>query len=362
MSVVRRGNQQICERYRPRRLNQLYGNQSAVKSLYQMFKKSPQQRQKCYLFAGNRGAGKTSISRILATGLNCEKGDTGDPCLQCQNCIQALKDNAVFINEINCSKFTTKQEIFKLSDQFNDFPFLGRNNIFILDEIQSLSNMSQNLLLKYFENPPKNTYFFLCTTQPEKIIPTIHDRSSEFLFRPPTKQDRVRLLTDVFNQQGWGDKLTKDQKIALINATATFSYRKLLKTTQQVVTGGIQVLKDLLDIPLANQGEKQFDVVKNLLDVTVYRPFAYKNITADELYSTSIQKIKNIEKFQPQGFRRIMLTSISNRIINKNIISELPKLHQVIQILQKPYYESDGCMAKFLMDLYYICCALKETK
>lgn len=360
MSVVRRGTQQICERYRPRRLNELYGNQAAVKSLYQMFKKSPQERQKCYLFAGNRGAGKTSISRILATGLNCQKGDTGDPCLQCDNCKQALKDNAVFINEINCSKFTTKEQIFKLSDQFNDFPFIGRNNIFILDEVQSLSTMSQNLLLKYFENPPANTYFFLCTTQPQKILPTIHDRSSQFLFRPPTKQDRIRLLTDVFNQQGWGDKLSKEQKITLINATANFSYRKILKTAQQVISGGIQALKDLLDIPLTSQGQKQFDVVRNIMDVAIYRPFAYNGIDANKLYSDSIEKIKNIEKFQAQGFRRIMLTSISNRILNKNKLDEIPKLHKVIQILQKPYYESDGCMAKFLMDLYYICLALKE--
>ena len=359
MSVVRRGVQQICERYRPRRLNELYGNQAAVKSLYEMFKKSPQERQKCYLFAGNRGAGKTSISRILATGLNCEKGDTGDPCLQCSNCIQAMKDNAVFINQINCSKFTTKEDIFKLSDQFNDFPFIGRNNIFILDEIQSLSNMSQNLLLKYFENPPANTYFFLCTTQPQKIIPTIHDRSSQFLFRSPSKEDRIKLLTDVFAQQGWSEKLNKQEKLALINATANFSYRKILKTAEQVVTGGIQALKDLLNIPLANEGEKQFDVVRNIMDVCIYRPFAHQGMTADKLYSESIEKIKNIEKFQAQGFRRIMLTTISNRIINKNNLKQLKQLHSVIKILENPYYESDGCMAKFLMDLYYICHALK---
>lgn len=367
MSIVRRGNQQICERYRPRRLSQLYGNEGAVNSLKEILAKPEKERQKVYLFAGSQGSGKTSISRILAMGLNCEKGDTGEPCLECNNCLQGLKNNAVFINEINCSKYTTKQEMFELSNQFYDFPFIGRNNIFILDEIHKLSNSSQNLLLKNLQNPPDNTYFFLCTTEPEKIISTIHDRCSEFLFRPPNANDRKNLLIDVFKQQGWGDKLTKQDKITLIQSLNGMSYRKILKTVQQTVTGGINVLKDLINIPMVDEKSEQFEIVKTIMDISIYRPFLdeYKSITGIMLYEKVISIIQKIDNFQPESFRRIMLSTISNRLINKTNLSknkerQLVKLHTVIQILNNPYYQTDGCLAKCLMDIYNICNELRK--
>lgn len=362
MSIVRRGNQEICERYRPRRLSELYGNEGAVNSLREVLSKAPQERQKVYLFAGSQGAGKTSISRILAMGLNCEKGDTGEPCLECECCKEGLKSNAIFINEINCSKYTTKEQMFELSNQFYDFPFLGRNNIFILDEIHKLSNSSQNLLLKNLENPPANTYFFLCTTEPEKIISTIHDRCSEFLFRPPNAEDRKNILIDVFKQQGWGDKLSRQDKITLIQSLNGMSYRKILKTVEQTVTGGIQVLKDLVSIPVVDEKSEQFEIVKNILDVTIYRPFLdeYRGITGEMLYESSVEKVQKIDNFSPESFRRIMLSSISNRLINKtnsskNKVKELSQLHGVIEILNNPYYQADGCLAKCLMDIYKIC-------
>ena len=348
MSIIRRGNQQICERYRPRRLSELYGNVGAVNSLKQVLSKKPQERQKAYLFAGSQGSGKTSISRILAMGLNCEKGDTGQPCLQCQSCVEGLKSNAVFINEINCSKFTTKEQMFDLSNQFYDFPFMGRNNVFILDEIHKLSNSSQNLLLKNLQNPPPNTYFFLCTTEPEKIISTIHDRCSEFLFRPPSAEDRKNILIDVFKQEGWGDKLSKQDKITLIQSLNGMSYRKILKTVQQTVTGGIGVLKDLVSIPTVDEKCEQFEIVKMSCKYTHL--------------SVHGQKIDN---FQPETFRRTLLATISNRLINKTNLSknkttQIAKLHSVIKILSNPYYENDGCLAKCLMDIFNICMELKK--
>lgn len=366
MAVVRRGNQQICERYRPRRLSELYGNQGAVKSLQQILSKSPQERQKVYLFAGSQGAGKTSISRILALGLNCEKGDTGEPCLECECCKQGLKNNAVFINEINCSKYTTKEQMFELSNQFYDFPFLGRNNIFILDEIHKLSNSSQNLLLKDLENPPANTYFFLCTTEPEKIISTIHDRCSEFLFRPPNAEDRKNILIDVFKQQGWGDKLSREDKITLIQSLNGMSYRKILKAVEQVTTGGIKVLKDLVNINLVDEKSEEFEMVRYIMDVYIYRPFLdeYKSLSGENVYEHVIDLLKKIDNFSPQGFRRIMLTSVSNRLINKtneskNKAKEIIKLHKIIDVLSKPYYESDGCLAMCLKDIYTLCFELR---
>lgn len=368
MPVIRRGTQEICERYRPRRLSEVCGNKHVVESLSEMLKKPEEERQHCYLFAGNMGTGKTTIAKILSLSLNCLKGDTCEPCLECDNCLDGIKDNCFFINEINSSKYTTKEEAFKLSEQFMEFPMKGRNNIFILDEAHRLSEGAQNLLLKPFENPPPHTYFFICTTEPEKIIPTIHDRSSEFLLKTPDEEARKELLIDVFKQENWGDKLSKDEKRILISSIKGFSYRKILKTLEQVVSGGIGILNDILDMPTFCEQSKEFDIVRMIFDVCVYRPFLneYKNITAQGIYNDCLDLILNIDNFSPESFRRIFLSLSSTRILKKfrykgdgnNI--EIEKFKKIIPILEKPYYDSDGNIAKFLIDLNYICFVLKE--
>jgi len=366
MPVVRRGMQEICERYRPRRLSEICGNQNVVKSLSVMLSKPEEERQHCYLFAGNMGSGKTTIARVLALSLNCENGDSGEPCLECESCLNGLKDNCFFINEVNCSKFTTKEEAFKLSEQFLDFPMMGRNNIFILDEAHKLSDGAQNLLLKSLENPPPHTYFFICTTEPEKIIPTIHDRSSEFLLKAPDKEARKELLIDVFRQEGWGDKLSKEDKITLISSIRGFSYRKILKTIEQVVNGGIGVLNDILDMPSVNDQCKEFDIVRMIFDKCIYRPFLpeYKNISYKDLYNECLNMIAEMDNFSSESFRRVFLSLASSRILKKvrygTNDAELEKFKLIIPILEKPYYDSDGSIARFLIDLNNICFYLKE--
>lgn len=365
MGVVRRGTQEICERYRPRRLSEVCGNKNVVQSLTSMFTKEEGERQHCYLFAGNMGSGKTTLARILSVGLNCEKGDTGEPCLECENCKNGLKDNCFFINEVNCSKFTTKEEAFKLSEQFLDFPMVGRNNIFILDEAHKLSDGAQNLLLKSLENPPPHTYFFICTTEPDKIIPTIHDRSSEFMLRVPDEEARRELLIDVFKQEGWGDKLTKDEKRILISSIRGFSYRKILKTIEQVIQGGIGVLNDILDMPTVNEQSKEFDIVRMIFDKCFYRPFLneYKNTTPHSLYNECVDMIASIDNFSAETFRRVFLSLASSRLIKKlrygEHDKELDKFQKIIPILKTPYYDSDGNTAQFLIDLNSICSLLK---
>lgn len=366
MPVIRRGLQEICERYRPRRLSEICGNHNVVKSLSTMFERAEGERQHCYLFAGDMGSGKTTIARILSLGLNCEEGDSGEPCLVCESCLNGLKDNCFFINEINCSKFTTKEEAFKLSEQFLDFPMMGRNNIFILDEAHKLSDGAQNLLLKSLENPPPHTYFFICTTEPEKIIKTIHDRSAEFLLKSPDEESRKELLIDIFRQEEWGDKLSKEEKRILISSIKGFSYRKIIKTIEQVIHGGIGILNDILDMPNVNEKCQEFDIVRVIFDKCIYRPFLdeNKNISYQKLYNECLDLISTKDNFSPESFRRIFLNLASSRILKKTRYgsgdNELEKFKKIIPVFEKPYYDSDGNIAKFLIDLNIICQILKQ--
>ena len=108
IELVSRGDKAINERYRPMKFSEVIGCEKTKAALANWMGQG-EKRSKAVLLYGNSGGGKSTISRILAMGLNCETGDTGEPCLECECCKEGLKSNAIFINEINCSKYTTKE-------------------------------------------------------------------------------------------------------------------------------------------------------------------------------------------------------------------------------------------------------------
>ena len=242
MSVVKRGVTSIIERYRPRRFSEVIGCESTKKALEKWMSQG-NNRSKNIILSGASGSGKSTISRILAMGLNCEKGDTVEPCLECESCKEALSGRALHIHDLNIGSLGTKDEVEKIVDKMYETSLTGRNTIFLMDEAHMLTASSMNLLLKPMEDPPQNTYLIFCTTEPQKLIKTLQSRCDKYDFKNPKKTEISELLSSVVGQEEV--EISSEQKKVLFDYVQGMSYREVLSTFNQFVNGGIDCLNTI---------------------------------------------------------------------------------------------------------------------
>ena len=230
MSVVARGDKAINERYRPMRFSELIGNEQ-TKARLQKWMERGDKRSRAILLCGETSAGKTTTARILAMGLNCEKGDTVEPCLECPSCKAAMSGNAFHIMELNMSMLTKKDDSAQIIDGMYDACLTGRNKVYIFDEVQKLTDGSQNQLLKVVESPPSGVYFIFCTTEANRIIPALRNRFEQYTYTLPTRKDVAELLKAVVAQEKI--ELTDEQKKEFFAAVNGRPYREILFALEQ---------------------------------------------------------------------------------------------------------------------------------
>ena len=152
-----------------------------------------------YLFSGPRGTGKTSTAKVLAMGLNCEKGPTPEPDGTCQSCRAIVSNSSMDVLEMDAASNRGIDEIRDLRDKVNLAPVAGRMKVYIIDEVHMLTAEAFNALLKMLEEPPEHVIFVLATTEKHKVLPTIISRCQSFDFRRPsieTLTEKLREISD----------------------------------------------------------------------------------------------------------------------------------------------------------------------
>jgi len=175
----------IYRRWRPQRFANVVGQEEIVRTLRNAV--SAGKVAHAYLFAGERGIGKTSIARILARAVNCLRPSEGEPCNECANCSTILAGRSLDIVEIDGASNRGIDHIRRLREEVNFAPTDLKRKVYIIDEVHMLTNEAFNALLKTLEEPPPHAMFVFATTEPYKVPRTIVSRCQAFEFRriPP---------------------------------------------------------------------------------------------------------------------------------------------------------------------------------
>jgi DNA polymerase III subunit gamma/tau len=173
--------QPLYLKHRPQSLSDLVGQNAVFQTLTNALEHD--RISHAYLFTGPRGTGKTSSARILAKSLNCEKGPTATPCLNCTACIEIKNGTSPAVFELDAASNNSVDDARALIERAPLVAEGGRYKLYIIDECHMLTKEAFNALLKTIEEPPKNVVFILATTEEHKVPATIVSRCQRLMFR-----------------------------------------------------------------------------------------------------------------------------------------------------------------------------------
>ncbi|MGV1048285.1 MAG: DNA polymerase III subunit gamma/tau [Solirubrobacterales bacterium] len=249
----------LYRRHRPGSFDEVVGQQHVVRTLRNAVEQG--RVHHAYLFVGSRGTGKTSMAKILARSLNCERGGpTVTPCGECESCLTIAAGTSIDVIEMDAASNRSVDDVRDLRERVAYAPAGGRWKVYILDEAHMLTKEAWNAFLKTLEEPPPNTVFVLATTEAHKVMATIADRCQRFDFQRPSLEQ----ISEVLDRVAAAESIELDEgAAAMIARSAQGSFRDALGTLGQLVTfGGNRVeLGEVLEVLGAADAELLFGAV-----------------------------------------------------------------------------------------------------
>jgi len=273
--------QVLARKWRPRNFSEMVGQEHVLRALINALDND--RLHHAFLFTGTRGVGKTTIARILAKSLNCEKGVSSTPCGVCSACTEIDEGRFIDLIEVDAASRTKVDETRELLDNVQYTPSRGRYKVYLIDEVHMFSNHSFNALLKTLEEPPPHVKFLLATTDPHKLPVTILSRCLQF---------NLKRLPLALIAQHLG-RILKEEGIAQDPAALTLLARG--------ADGSVRDGLSLLDQAIAfGSGKVVTDDVRSMLG-TIEQTHIHDLITtlADGDAAAVLARIEQLAEFTP---------------------------------------------------------------
>jgi DNA polymerase-3 subunit gamma/tau len=251
----------LARKWRPRSFEELVGQDHVRRALTNALDSG--RIHHAFLFTGTRGVGKTTIARIFAKSLNCERGVSSKPCGECGACRDIDAGRFVDLLEVDAASRTKVDDTRELLDNVQYAPARGRCKVYLIDEVHMLSTHSFNALLKTLEEPPPHVKFLLATTDPQKLPVTVLSRCLQFhLRRLPLGQIQER-LTEIAKAENVGFEPSALRAIA---RSAEGSMRDALSLLDQVLAfGGGRAMEDEVRALLGTLDRRHVEAILNAL-------------------------------------------------------------------------------------------------
>ncbi len=249
----------LYRKYRPKDFNNIVGQNNVKDALKYQIDNGKVGHS--YIFSGIRGTGKTTMAKVFAKAVNCLDPSSGEPCNKCDSCINFDKGASIDIIELDAASNNGVDDIRELRENSHLMPAYNKYKVYIIDEVQMLSNGAFNALLKTLEEPSENVIFILATTEINKIPDTILSRCQRYNFKRISSDDMVSRL----------------EKILKLEAVEY--EREALEIISKHSGGALRDAESLLDKTLSYTTDKlTYDVVVRSLGL----------IEADEVHSIII--------------------------------------------------------------------------
>ena len=294
----------LARKWRPKNFDQIVGQEISIRMLKNglyLKKLFP-----VYLFAGQRGCGKTTTARVFGTAINCKNLDNFRqnptenkiPCLECDSCKSMLQANHPDFIEIDAASHTGVDNVREILQACTYMPLFGNKKIYLIDEAHMLSKAAFNAFLKILEEPPASTLFILATTEIQRFPQTVLSRCFQVIFKPVENLKIKDHLKNICNKE---EIDIQDQALSLLIQETEGSVRDAINLLERVRFSEKQITTESLQKVLGKISEKElFNLFDILLDQNPQKLLAqlhspsFQNINPQTLWNMIVQLCRTL--------------------------------------------------------------------
>ena len=337
----------LARKWRPKYFSEVSGQDHVVKALQNSLAKDKVHH--AFLFAGTRGVGKTTIARLLAKALNCEKEVTSEPCGKCDSCLAVDEGNSADLIEVDAGSGGGVDAMRSLIESSHYMP-IGRYKVYLIDEAHQLSKEANTALLKTLEEPPEHMKFLLATTDSDKLPITVLSRCLKFNLKKIPANLIKKRMAEICDHEG---ATYEDQALDLICQSADGSMRDGLSLLDQALAYGdyslaidqVQLMLGTIDINdivgllaavlnqdsvALNQGlidiDKAYPNYKYLLDgmASFLQKIAFFQVSNDDIDNPNPENTQTIKDFAESASPELIQLLYQISITSKRDIEIAP--------------------------------------